>query len=100
MPIPARHDAPPVQVRQQLVEMRLMGMTFDEAWPLALKAVKWPYDTNHRRQWRAALASAEGEFRACYEQRDTRVHANTAALASVLEGREGIDRNDYDLVAA
>ena len=96
----ARRPPPHVQVRFALAGMRAEGVPFDRAWPEAISAVKWPYDTANKRQWRTALVMAENEWRAAYEGQPSRVSLIAAALLSALDDVEGIDRNDYELVAA
>lgn len=73
MPAPVRRPPPPEQLRAALTVLRAEGLPFGEAWALALRAVVWPHDTVHRRQWREALAETRGEWEACYGRVETPV---------------------------
>ena len=100
MPPKPRNEPPHVQVRVALIRLRTLGVEFDDAWEVAFGAIKWPYDTNQKRQWRTALADAREEFYAAYEGRPSRVCECALALMGALEDREGVDPNDYELRAA
>jgi hypothetical protein len=51
--------SPAVQLRRYLTEARAMCLPFSEAWPWALRKVKWPHDTEHRREWKAILGDGK-----------------------------------------
>lgn len=73
MPPPTRRPSPVVQMRTQLASCRRAGLSFDVAWARSIRAVKWPYDTEQRREWRYALRAARAEFKAAYEGTETPV---------------------------
>jgi hypothetical protein len=55
---------PAIQVRVLLGRARGLGFAFDRAWMFALGdapqfsagRVRWPHDTDHRREWKAVFA--------------------------------------------
>lgn len=95
-----RPPTPAAQVREHLVVCRRAGMDFESSWYAALRRVKWPHDTTARRQWRDALSENMGEFQAAYEGRPTEAGHWSAALLAALEPGDGVDPNEYDLIAA
>lgn len=66
--------SPAVQLRVHLARARAQGMPFERAWGTgfcdgwAFERVRWPHDTPHRRDWKAALAhpNLREAFRAAY----------------------------------
>jgi hypothetical protein len=60
---------PPVVLRDRLAAARRDGMSFDEAWPVALaaavSAVQW-----EREEWIDALSGTVEAWRAAWERRD------------------------------
>jgi hypothetical protein len=75
---------PPAALREQLAIARRGGVSFDEAWPVALAAVvdtvQW-----EREEWRDVLASMVETWRAAWERRES-TGAERAVLAIVLPG--------------
>ncbi len=75
---------PPVVLREQLAAARREGMSFDEAWPVALgsvlNTVQW-----EREEWQDALASMVETWRAGWERRES-TGAERAVLAIVMPG--------------
>lgn len=60
---------PPVVLRDRLAAARRSGVSFDEAWPVALAAAvtatQW-----EREEWRAILSGMVETWRAAWERRD------------------------------
>jgi hypothetical protein len=60
---------PPVELREQLAAARRAGVSFDEAWPVALATAvgttRW-----EREEWQAALSGTVWAWRAAWEHRD------------------------------
>ncbi len=76
--------APPVVLRERLAAARRDGVSFDEAWPLALaaavNAVQW-----EREEWIDALSGTIETWRAAWERRDVS-RTERAVLALVRPG--------------
>lgn len=55
--------SPAVQLRQLLEQYRNYGREFDVAWAMALEPgrIRWPHDTQHRREWKMVLG-VEDEY--------------------------------------
>lgn len=62
--------APPAVLRERLAAARADGVSFEEAWPVALEAavstVQW-----EREEWIEALSGTVEAWRAAWERRDT-----------------------------
>jgi hypothetical protein len=75
---------PPEALRELLAAARREGVSFDQAWPVALEAavgaVQW-----ERAEWRDILSSMVGTWRAAWERRDAS-SAEQAVLALVMPG--------------
>lgn len=56
-------------MREFLVDARRRGIVFEIAWAEGFRQVKWPYDTQHRREWKAVLEEGRTIWMACYERR-------------------------------
>lgn len=55
------------------------GVEFDRAWRSAYGRINWPHDTDHRREWKSALAVTRVSWRSAYvdERGDAVEHAVT-----------------------
>jgi hypothetical protein len=70
MAAPRKYPLPPTQLRELLTSARREGKSFELAWSIAMRQVKWPYDTTHRREWKAVLEDGRLVWMACYERRE------------------------------
>jgi hypothetical protein len=77
-------NRPPVALREQLAAARRGGVSFDEAWPVALASavstVQW-----EREEWRDVLSGMVETWRAGWERRES-TGAERAVLELVLPG--------------
>lgn len=62
------HPSPARQMRMMLAAHREEGLGFDLAWRKAWRRIKWPWDTTHRRQWKATLEESKGTWEECYDR--------------------------------
>ena len=89
-----------MQLRASLEVLKLTGCAFEDAWELAWREVIWPHDTDHRRQWKAALKETRPEWGSCYIDGPTVTHGNLPALASALLPHEDVRGEVTGVVAA
>jgi hypothetical protein len=79
-----RDMTPPAVLRDRLAAARRGGVSFEEAWPVALavavNAAQW-----EREEWQDILASMVETWRAAWERRDA-TGAERAVLALVTPG--------------
>jgi hypothetical protein len=68
--------------------LKLSGLTFEDAWELAWRQVVWPHDTDHRRQWKAALRDTRPEWYSCYLGEPSVARGNIVELAVALMPQE------------
>lgn len=67
-PVPDRRIGTPAeQVRRDLQTFRCAGLSFEKAWDHAYQRVKWPHDTEARREWKAVIAAHRHVWAAAYE---------------------------------
>lgn len=71
-------------MRLELGRYKQLDASFDEAWNLAWRRIIWPHDTDHRRQWKEALRSTYGEWRACFEDLPSVASGNMTVLSAAL----------------
>jgi hypothetical protein len=82
---PRLYELPHEQLTRLLLEAKLAGLTFDQAWDLAIRpgrrtilantqdppdgAVRWPTDSSDRAGWQAAIYAVKDGFRRAYQNR-------------------------------
>ena len=76
--------APPTQMRELLAASRRAGVNFDRAWSTAWTQVRWPHDTEHRRQWKELLEDDRSSWQQAYERNGT-TNRSLQALYSLLQ---------------
>lgn len=108
----ARHPSSIVQLGPLLAESRRQGLSFGEAWELAIRprkstvltttadapagAVRWPSDADDRRVQRTAILATVDEWRRAYERRPptARECAVTVLVSLLPELAAAADRPD------
>lgn len=91
---PRKYPLPTTQLRVALTAARDSGVEFESAWVASLREVRWPYDTEHRREWRAVIEEGKTIWQAAYERRELpdvrRFDVSVLASAHRLYERKGI----------
>jgi hypothetical protein len=64
--IPNCNHTPPHQLRVMLAISRRHGIVFDDAWEKAWIRVRWPHDTEHRRDYKKILLEQLDVWRSAY----------------------------------
>lgn len=63
---PPKLPSPAEQLRDRLAMAKRAHLPFDVAWERAWRRVKWPHDTEHRRQYKCALGATRGVWESSY----------------------------------
>lgn len=59
---------PPRQLAEYLLPpMKRRGVSFDVAWDLAMRSIRWPASRREAREWENMLAATREGWRAAYE---------------------------------
>jgi hypothetical protein len=88
--------APPTQMRELLSASRRAGIAFDRAWATAWNQVRWPHDTEHRREWKELLDGDRLAWQAAYERKGEE-NRSLRALYSLLQ--QATEPTDERLIA-
>lgn len=84
------HHSPPTQLRHMLMVSRRHGIVFEQAWEAAWVRVRWPHDTEHRRDFKKVLKEQRVDWAAAYERRGE-VNRRLIALAMLLNREDAAE---------
>lgn len=104
---PRLHRLPNEQLVDLLLEARVEGLRFEDAWERAIRpgrrlvltstdappagALRWPTDSSDRLAWRAAIFAIKDQYRRAYELRPaTRRERSVTVLMAVIGVEGGI----------